>query len=181
MFFSPSLGKDGGLDEDDDEEEDLDEGSGGKRRAIEVKARQASHTNYLLMRGYCAPGIVSTRNLNPNDSIVVNSCQVKFRLRRTPTPTRLWPTGECRPLPSAPQATGPCRLGLDWGWDGTQAPPLPGLGLLVLAPLPCAEVCHHQGWACKGKRLTPPPPAGPGLLTRAACPLLLVPSGAFEV
>uniref|UniRef100_A0A452TMI6 General transcription factor IIIC subunit 1 n=1 Tax=Ursus maritimus TaxID=29073 RepID=A0A452TMI6_URSMA len=87
-----SLGKDGGLDEDDDEEEDLDEGSGSKRRAIEVKARQASHTNYLLMRGYCAPGIVSTRNLNPNDSIVVNSCQVKFRLRRTPAPTRLRPT-----------------------------------------------------------------------------------------
>uniref|UniRef100_A0A8C0KEV9 Ral transcription factor IIIC subunit 1 n=1 Tax=Canis lupus dingo TaxID=286419 RepID=A0A8C0KEV9_CANLU len=87
--------QDGGLDEDDDEEEDLDEGSGGKRRAIEVKARQASHTNYLLMRGYCAPGIVSTRNLNPNDSIVVNSCQVKFRLRRTPTPTRLWPTVPC--------------------------------------------------------------------------------------
>nr|XP_035922093.1 general transcription factor 3C polypeptide 1 isoform X1 [Halichoerus grypus] len=87
-----SLGKDGGLDEDDDEEEDLDEGSGSKRRAIEVKARQASHTNYLLMRGYCAPGIVSTRNLNPNDSIVVNSCQVTFRLRRTPAPTRLWPT-----------------------------------------------------------------------------------------
>ncbi|XP_042826828.1 general transcription factor 3C polypeptide 1 isoform X1 [Panthera tigris] len=86
-----SLGKDGGLDEDDDEEEDLDEGSGGKHRAIEVKARQASHTNYLLMRGYCAPGIVSTRNLNPNDSIVVNSCLVKFRLRRTPAPTRLWP------------------------------------------------------------------------------------------
>lgn len=94
---SPSLGKDGGLDEDDDEEEDLDEGSGSKRRAIEVKARQASHTNYLLMRGYCAPGIVSTRNLNPNDSIVVNSCQVTFRLRRTPAPTRLWPTGECLP------------------------------------------------------------------------------------
>ncbi|XP_011288864.2 general transcription factor 3C polypeptide 1 isoform X2 [Felis catus] len=86
-----SLGKDGGLDEDDDEEEDLDEGSGGKHRAIEVKARQASHTNYLLMRGYCAPGIVSTRNLNPNDSIVVNSCLVKFRLRRTQAPTRLWP------------------------------------------------------------------------------------------
>ncbi|XP_077616584.1 general transcription factor 3C polypeptide 1 isoform X1 [Crocuta crocuta] len=86
-----SLGKDGGLDEDDDEEEDLDEGSAGKHRAIEVKARQASHTNYLLMRGYCAPGIVSTRNLNPNDSIVVNSCLVKFRLRRTPAPTRLWP------------------------------------------------------------------------------------------
>ncbi|KAI5939978.1 General transcription factor 3C polypeptide 1 [Manis javanica] len=87
-----SLGKDGGLEEDEDEEEDLDEGSGGKRRSIEVKARQASHTNYLLMRGYCAPGIVSTRNLNPNDSIVVNSCQVRFRLRCCPTPTQLGPT-----------------------------------------------------------------------------------------
>ncbi|XP_004439572.1 PREDICTED: general transcription factor 3C polypeptide 1 [Ceratotherium simum simum] len=86
-----SLGKDGALEEDEDEEEDLDEGSGGKRRGIEVKARQASHTNYLLMRGYCAPGIVSTRNLNPNDSIVVNSCQVKFGLRRSPAPTRLGP------------------------------------------------------------------------------------------
>lgn len=104
------------MDEDDDEEEDLDEGSGSKRRAIEVKARQASHTNYLLMRGYCAPGIVSTRNLNPNDSIVVNSCRVTFRLRRTPLPTRLWPTGECRP-PTREPSTGqawrrlPSRIG----------------------------------------------------------------------
>ncbi|XP_023596774.1 general transcription factor 3C polypeptide 1 isoform X1 [Trichechus manatus latirostris] len=87
-----SLGKEGSLEDDEDEEEDLDEGSGGKRRSIEVKAPQASHTNYLLMRGYYAPGIVSTRNLNPNDNIVVNSCQVKFRLRRTPGPTHLGPT-----------------------------------------------------------------------------------------
>ncbi|KAG8513544.1 LOW QUALITY PROTEIN: General transcription factor 3C polypeptide 1, partial [Galemys pyrenaicus] len=86
-----SLGKDGALEEEEDEEEDLDESSGGKRQNIEVKAPQASHTNYLLMRGYCAPGIVSIRNLNPNDSIVVNSCQVKFRLRRTPLPTQLGP------------------------------------------------------------------------------------------
>ncbi|KAB0394536.1 hypothetical protein E2I00_004116 [Balaenoptera physalus] len=70
-----SLGKDGTLEEDEDEEEDLDEGSGAKRRSIEVKARQASHTNYLLMKGCCAPGIVSNRNLNPSDSIVVNSCR----------------------------------------------------------------------------------------------------------
>uniref|UniRef100_A0A8C3ISL5 Ral transcription factor IIIC subunit 1 n=1 Tax=Chrysemys picta bellii TaxID=8478 RepID=A0A8C3ISL5_CHRPI len=74
-----SLGKDG-LDDDYDEDDDLDESSGNKRR-IEVKARQASHTNYLLMRGYYAPGIVSTRNLNPNDNIVVNSCQMKIKLR----------------------------------------------------------------------------------------------------
>lgn len=89
-----SLGKDGGLD-DDEEEEDLDEGSGAKRQGVEVKAHQASHTKYLLMRGYYTmPGVVSTRNLNPNDSIVVNSCQVKFRLRSTPASTHLGPTGE---------------------------------------------------------------------------------------
>ncbi|XP_054438758.1 general transcription factor 3C polypeptide 1 [Pteronotus mesoamericanus] len=87
-----SLGKDGALEEDEEEEEDLDEDQGGKRQSIEVKAPQASHTNYLLMRGYCAPGIVSTRNLNPNDSIVVNSCHVKFRLRCSPLPTGLGPT-----------------------------------------------------------------------------------------
>ncbi|XP_004623195.2 general transcription factor 3C polypeptide 1 [Octodon degus] len=78
-----SPGKDG-LEEEEDEEEDLDEGAGAKRPGVEVKAHQASHTRYLLMRGCCVPGVVSNRNLNPNDSVVVNSCQVKFRLRRTP-------------------------------------------------------------------------------------------------
>ncbi|NXG66318.1 TF3C1 factor, partial [Hemiprocne comata] len=82
-----SLGKEG-LEDDDDDDDDLDDSSGGKRR-IEVKARQASHTNYLLMRGYYAPGIVSTRNLSPSDNIVVNSCQVKVKLRCTPIPGRL--------------------------------------------------------------------------------------------
>ncbi|KFQ15340.1 General transcription factor 3C polypeptide 1, partial [Leptosomus discolor] len=82
-----SLGKEG-LDDDDDDDDDLDDSSGGKRR-IEVKARQASHTNYLLMRGYYAPGIVSMRNLSPSDNIVVNSCQVKVKLRCTPVPGRL--------------------------------------------------------------------------------------------
>ncbi|XP_050173163.1 general transcription factor 3C polypeptide 1 isoform X3 [Myiozetetes cayanensis] len=82
-----SLGKEGLEDEDEDEDE-LDDSGGGKRR-IEVKARQASHTNYLLMRGYYAPGIVSMRNLSPSDNIVVNSCQVKVRLRCSPVPGRL--------------------------------------------------------------------------------------------
>ncbi|KFV58980.1 General transcription factor 3C polypeptide 1, partial [Tyto alba] len=82
-----SLGKEG-LEDEDDDDDDLDDSSGGKRR-IEVKARQASHTNYLLMRGYYAPGIVSTRNLSPSDNIVVNSCQVKVKLRCTPLPGRL--------------------------------------------------------------------------------------------
>ncbi|RLW01586.1 hypothetical protein DV515_00008012 [Chloebia gouldiae] len=82
-----SLGKEG-LEDEDDDDDDLDDSSGGKRR-IEVKPRQASHTNYLLMRGYYSPGIVSTRNLSPSDNIVVNSCQVKVRLRCTPIPGRL--------------------------------------------------------------------------------------------
>ncbi|KFO63271.1 General transcription factor 3C polypeptide 1, partial [Corvus brachyrhynchos] len=82
-----SLGKEA-LEDDDDDDDDLDDSSGGKRR-IEVKPRQASHTNYLLMRGYYSPGIVSTRNLSPSDNIVVNSCQVKVRLRCTPIPGRL--------------------------------------------------------------------------------------------
>lgn len=82
-----SLGKEG-LEDDDDDDDDLDDSSGSKRK-IEVKARQASHTNYLLMRGYYAPGIVSTRNLSPSDNIVVNSCQVKVKLRCTPVPGRL--------------------------------------------------------------------------------------------
>ncbi|NXA41538.1 TF3C1 factor, partial [Eudromia elegans] len=83
-----SLGKEGLEEEEEEEDDDLDDNSGGKRR-IEVKARQASHTNYLLMRGYYAPGIVSTRNLSPSDNIVVNSCQVKVKLRCTPAPGRL--------------------------------------------------------------------------------------------
>ncbi|XP_030315833.1 general transcription factor 3C polypeptide 1 isoform X2 [Calypte anna] len=82
-----SLGKEG-LEDEDDDDDDLDDSSGAKRR-IEIKSRQASHTNFLLMRGYYAPGIVSTRSLSPSDNIVVNSCQVKVKLRCTPAPGRL--------------------------------------------------------------------------------------------
>ncbi|XP_018426794.1 PREDICTED: general transcription factor 3C polypeptide 1 [Nanorana parkeri] len=81
------LGRDG-LDDEDFDDEEVDENVSHKRK-IEVKARQASHTNYLLMRGYCAPGIVSTRNLNPNDNVVVNSCQVHVKPRNTPLNGRL--------------------------------------------------------------------------------------------
>ncbi|KAM6423805.1 general transcription factor 3C polypeptide 1 isoform 2-T2 [Liasis olivaceus] len=87
-----SLGKDG-LEEEEEEEEDDDdddmEENPVNKRQIEVKARQASRTNYLLMRGYCAPGIINTRNLSPTDNIVVDSCQVKVKLRTTPTQTGL--------------------------------------------------------------------------------------------
>ncbi|KAG8432890.1 hypothetical protein GDO86_017230 [Hymenochirus boettgeri] len=91
------LGKDG-LDDEDFEDEDVDEPSASKQK-IEVKARQASHTNYLLMRGYVAPGIVSTRNLNPNDSVVVNSCQVYLKFRQEPHSGKL--QGSVSPLASA--------------------------------------------------------------------------------
>ncbi|KAJ8246125.1 hypothetical protein GJAV_G00263900 [Gymnothorax javanicus] len=74
-----SAGKDLGEDDDD---EDLEEGEG--KRKFDVKASQASHTNYLLMRGYAVPGIVNQRNLNTNDNVVVNSCAVRMKLRNTP-------------------------------------------------------------------------------------------------
>uniref|UniRef100_A0A8C5S921 Ral transcription factor IIIC subunit 1 n=1 Tax=Laticauda laticaudata TaxID=8630 RepID=A0A8C5S921_LATLA len=85
-----SLGKDGLEEEDDDDDNDDDvEENQVNKRQIEVKARQASRTNYLLMRGYCAPGIINTRNLSPTDNIVVDSCQVKVKLRATPAQNRL--------------------------------------------------------------------------------------------
>nr|XP_015215327.1 PREDICTED: general transcription factor 3C polypeptide 1 isoform X2 [Lepisosteus oculatus] len=80
-----SMGKE--MDEEDEDEAEECE----SKRKIEVKARQASHTNYLLMKGYCAPGIVSLRNLNPNDNIVVNSCQMKLKLRCTPAHSHFLP------------------------------------------------------------------------------------------
>uniref|UniRef100_A0A667WLB0 Ral transcription factor IIIC subunit 1 n=1 Tax=Myripristis murdjan TaxID=586833 RepID=A0A667WLB0_9TELE len=71
--------KSGNGTDDDDDTEDCE----GRKR-LEVKAHQASHTNYLMMRGYCCPGIVKLRNLNTSDSIVVESCIMKFQLRSTP-------------------------------------------------------------------------------------------------
>uniref|UniRef100_A0A4W6DK61 Uncharacterized protein n=1 Tax=Lates calcarifer TaxID=8187 RepID=A0A4W6DK61_LATCA len=69
-------------DNEDDDDDDGDECEG--RKKLEVKAHQASHTNYLMMRGYCCPGIVKLRNLNINDNIVVESCIMKLQLRSTP-------------------------------------------------------------------------------------------------
>lgn len=66
-----------------DDEEDYDE-DGEDCKRMEVKAHQASHTKYLMMRGYCAPGIVKMRNLSTNDNIVVESCIIKLQLRDTP-------------------------------------------------------------------------------------------------
>ncbi|XP_062389121.1 general transcription factor 3C polypeptide 1 [Sardina pilchardus] len=76
-----------------EEEDELDEEEeAGQtlplRKRVEVKASQASHTNYLLMRGYCMPGVLSSRlKVTSVDSVVVNACTVHVRLRNTPAHT----------------------------------------------------------------------------------------------
>ncbi|XP_074545488.1 general transcription factor 3C polypeptide 1 [Halichoeres trimaculatus] len=70
------------LEEEEDEDEDGEECEG--RKKMQVKAHQASHTNYLMLRGYCTPGIVKLRNLNTSDNIVLESCNVRLQLRNTP-------------------------------------------------------------------------------------------------
>ncbi|XP_028268672.1 general transcription factor 3C polypeptide 1 [Parambassis ranga] len=69
------------LEEEDDDDE-VEECEGKKK--LQVKAHQASHTNYLMMRGYVSPGIVKVRNLNTNDNIVMESCITRLQLRTTP-------------------------------------------------------------------------------------------------
>ncbi|XP_066516426.1 general transcription factor 3C polypeptide 1-like [Hoplias malabaricus] len=69
------------------DEEEEDEGEDERRARVDVKARQASHTNYLLMRGYFVPGIISFRNTNATEHIAVNSCTVRIQLRHTPSHT----------------------------------------------------------------------------------------------
>ncbi|KAG7485330.1 hypothetical protein JOB18_008080 [Solea senegalensis] len=71
------------LEDDDDDEEDGEECEGGKK--LKVKAHQASHTKYLMMQGFCRPGIVRIRNLNTSDNIVLESCIIKMQLRNTPS------------------------------------------------------------------------------------------------
>ncbi|XP_026887701.2 general transcription factor 3C polypeptide 1 [Electrophorus electricus] len=72
-----------------DEEEEGDEaGRDEERRArVQVKARQASHTNYLLMKGYFIPGIISLRNINSSEHVAVNSCTVHIQLRKSASHT----------------------------------------------------------------------------------------------
>ncbi|XP_023153479.2 general transcription factor 3C polypeptide 1 isoform X2 [Amphiprion ocellaris] len=70
------------LEEEDDDDDDGEDCEG--RKKLQVTAHQASHTNYLIMRGYCSPGIVKIRNLNTSDNIVVESCIMRLLLRNTP-------------------------------------------------------------------------------------------------
>uniref|UniRef100_A0A6Q2XN73 B-block binding subunit of TFIIIC domain-containing protein n=1 Tax=Esox lucius TaxID=8010 RepID=A0A6Q2XN73_ESOLU len=74
------------LAEDDDDEE-AEESDSRKR----MKSGQASHTSYLMMRGFSVPGIVRLRNLNTSDSIVVESCSMRLQLRHTPAHTLFTP------------------------------------------------------------------------------------------
>ncbi|CAL8354123.1 unnamed protein product [Boreogadus saida] len=67
--------------EEEDEEDDADDGEGKKR--LPGKAT-VSHTSYLMMKGYCYPGIVQLRNLSTCDNIVVDPCTLRFKLRDTP-------------------------------------------------------------------------------------------------
>ncbi|XP_053550449.1 general transcription factor 3C polypeptide 1 isoform X2 [Bombina bombina] len=85
---------------EDEEYDDGDEAVSNKYK-LEVNARQASHTNYLLMRGYCVPGITTTRNLSPSDNIVVNSCQVQVKLRKTAQHSQLGDSGSMESIVSA--------------------------------------------------------------------------------
>ncbi|XP_077461274.1 general transcription factor 3C polypeptide 1 [Stigmatopora argus] len=70
------------LEEEDDEDDDVAVCVGKKKRR--VPAPRASHTKYFLLKGFCIPGIVKLRNLNTNENIVVESCEIMMRLRQTP-------------------------------------------------------------------------------------------------
>lgn len=72
----------------DEEEED----EGGAR--FEVKAHQASHTNYLLMKGYFVPGIISLRSITSTEHIAVNACSLRIRLRNTHSHSLFTQSGE---------------------------------------------------------------------------------------
>ncbi|XP_043108861.1 general transcription factor 3C polypeptide 1 [Puntigrus tetrazona] len=92
------------LEEEEEEEDDE------KKRRLEVKPTQASHTNYLLMRGYYTPGILrsQTHNSNSTDSIMVNACSVHLRLRQTPTHTLFSSAADVSALsPSTPASLPP--------------------------------------------------------------------------
>uniref|UniRef100_A0AAY5EK18 B-block binding subunit of TFIIIC domain-containing protein n=1 Tax=Electrophorus electricus TaxID=8005 RepID=A0AAY5EK18_ELEEL len=85
-----------------DEEEEGDEaGRDEERRArVQVKARQASHTNYLLMKGYFIPGIISLRNINSSEHVAVNSCTVHIQLRKSASTLALISQSRASALPA---------------------------------------------------------------------------------
>lgn len=48
-------------DDEDDNDEDCE-----RKKKMEVKAQQASHTKYLMMRGFCSPGIGAVESTSWN-------------------------------------------------------------------------------------------------------------------
>ena len=56
------------LEEEDEEDDDAEEGEGKKR--LPGKAT-VSHTSYLMMKGYCYPGIGNWYNLSPGVVLVL--------------------------------------------------------------------------------------------------------------
>uniref|UniRef100_A0A3Q2Z6C9 B-block binding subunit of TFIIIC domain-containing protein n=1 Tax=Hippocampus comes TaxID=109280 RepID=A0A3Q2Z6C9_HIPCM len=67
-----------------DDEDDVASDECLSKKKLRVNAHQASHTKYLLMKGYCIPGIVKRRNMNTSDNIVVESCVLRMQMRQTP-------------------------------------------------------------------------------------------------
>ncbi|XP_049576540.1 general transcription factor 3C polypeptide 1 isoform X1 [Syngnathus scovelli] len=72
------------LEDEEDEDEEAGAVAREGKKKLRVSAYRASHTKYLLMKGFFVPGIVQLRNLNTSDNIVVESCVVRMRLRQTP-------------------------------------------------------------------------------------------------
>ncbi|XP_019717710.1 general transcription factor 3C polypeptide 1 [Hippocampus comes] len=70
--------------EEEDDEDDVASDECLSKKKLRVNAHQASHTKYLLMKGYCIPGIVKRRNMNTSDNIVVESCVLRMQMRQTP-------------------------------------------------------------------------------------------------
>ncbi|XP_061626547.1 general transcription factor 3C polypeptide 1 isoform X1 [Phyllopteryx taeniolatus] len=94
------------LVEEDEEDDDLASEECEGKKKMQVKAQQASHTKFLLMKGFCIPGIVQLRNQNTSDNIVVESCMLRMQLRQTPVRSLLKEDG----APLDFSKTGPALL-----------------------------------------------------------------------
>ncbi|XP_063055245.1 general transcription factor 3C polypeptide 1-like [Engraulis encrasicolus] len=97
------------VQEEDEADEEGGEEGGEARRKVEVKPSQASHTNYLLMRGFFMPGISSKVKVTSADSVVVNACTLHVRLRSTPAHT-LFQSRDSSPALSTVLKPGPCQI-----------------------------------------------------------------------
>ncbi|XP_046898267.1 general transcription factor 3C polypeptide 1-like [Hypomesus transpacificus] len=78
-----------------EQEEEEEGGEGGGRRggsqAEHAQLRPSSHTGLLLLRGCWPAAGINLRQLSNNDSVVVESCSVKLKLRSQPAHTLFTP------------------------------------------------------------------------------------------